>query len=222
MKTLGGPFSGKCGRMIASRNHYGPYCRGVGAAPGSGTPAQLQWRGTFGPISASWGKGLTKDQYAGWRRLAARTRSRNWMGTSRSLTGQAAYVAVNSVLARLGRATVLDAPALAEFGPNPVGALKISRGEGDLALKLSVAGPVVEEIMVYGAPPCSAGKEKPPYLKYLGLLGVPEGGAWDITKIYVDEFGEPAAGMQVFICTRQQLRGQEGHDHLTSEIVPGK
>ena len=34
--------------------------------------------------------------------------------------------------------------------------------------------------------------------------------------------GEPAAGMQLFICTRQQLRGQEGNDHLVSEIVPAK
>jgi hypothetical protein len=222
MKTLNAPISGKCGQAIASRNHYGSYYRGVGAAPGPGTPAQLEWRRTFGPISASWGTGLTKDQYAGWRRLAAQTRIRDWTGNSRSLTGQACYAGVNSVLARLGRPKMLDAPALAVFGPNPVGALQISRGEGGLALKLSVAGPVLEEIMVYGAPPCSAGREKPVYLKYLGLLGVPEGAAWDITELYVKEFGEPAAGLQVFICTRQQLWGQESHAHLVGEIVPAQ
>jgi len=166
--------------------------------------------------------GLTKEQYVGWRRLAARTPSRARLGQPHKLTGQTCYVAVNSVLARLGRERVLDAPVLAEFGPNPVGALKISRGEGGLTLKLSVAGPVAEEIMVYGAPPCSAGREKPAYVKFLGVLGAAEGDAWDITKRYVDEFGEPAAGMQVFICTRQQLRGQESDDHLVSEIVPAR
>jgi len=76
MKTLGVPISGKCGQSIASRNH-------------------------FGPISASWGTGLTKDQYVGWRRLAARTPSRVRLGKAHSLTGQTCYVAVNSVLARL-------------------------------------------------------------------------------------------------------------------------
>jgi hypothetical protein len=222
MKTLGVPISGKCGQSIASRNHFGPYVRGVGAAPGPGTPAQVEWRRTFGPISASWGTGLTKDQYVGWRRLAARTPSRVRLGKAHSLTGQTCYVAVNSVLARLGREKMLDAPVLAKFGPNPVGALTMSPREGGLALKLSVAEPVVEEIMLYGAPPCSAGRDKPAYVKYLGLLGAPEGEAWDITEKYVKAFGEPAAGMQLFICTRQQLRGQEGNDHLVSEIVPAK
>jgi hypothetical protein len=176
MKALNIPFSGKCRQSIASRNHYGPYYRGLGVRPGPGTPAQVEWRRTFGPISASWGKALTKDQYVGWRRLAARTPSRVRLGQPHKLTGQTCYVAVNSVLARLGRAMVLDALALAQFGPNPVGALTISRGEGGLALKLSVAGPVAEEIMVYGAPPCSAGREKPAYVKHLGLPGGARGG----------------------------------------------
>ena len=222
MKTLDVPSSGKRGNTIASRNHSGPYVRGVGAAPGAGSAAQVQWRGTFGPISASWGKALTMEQRTGWRRLAKETPSRVRLGKSHSVTGQNCYVAVNSVLARLARERVLDAPELAAFSANPVGGLKLSRGEEGVTLKLGVAGPVVEEIMVYGAPPCSAGREKPAYVKFLGLLGAAEAGAWDVTRMYVDEFGELAPGMQVFICTRQVLRGQEGDDHLVSEIVPAR
>jgi hypothetical protein len=161
------------------------------------------------------------EQRTGWRKLAKETPSRVRLGKSHAVTGQNCYVAVNSVLACLGRKMVLDAPALAAFGANPVGALKLSRGKGGLRLRLGVAGPVAEEIMVYGAPPCSAGREKPAYVKFLGLLGAAQGDAWDITRMYVDEFGELAPGMQVFICTRQLLRGQESGDHLVSGIVPG-
>ena len=115
---------------------------------------------------------------------------------------------------------LLAPPAPVVFGPNPVGKLVITNGEDGVRLLLSVTGPAVEDIMVFGQAPCSAGRTKRRNVSYLGLLPAPEGGVSDITELYVARYGEPRAGEKVFIVTRQQKDGWEGFDQETSEFVP--
>jgi hypothetical protein len=57
---------------------------------------------------------------------------------------------------------------------------------------------------------------------YLGLLPAPLEGVSDITELYVASYGEPKAGEKVFIVTRQQKDGWEGHEQETNEVVPAK
>jgi hypothetical protein len=117
---------------------------------------------------------------------------------------------------------LLEPPERVVFGPNPVEGLRISDENGRMRLKVSVTGPVVEDIMVFGAAPCSAGRKKWRHGAYLGLLPAPVGGESDITEIYVERYGEPEAGKRVFIRTRQQRNGWEGHNKDSSEVVPAE
>jgi hypothetical protein len=81
---------------------------------------------------------------------------------------------------------------------------------------------LVEDIMVFGAAPCSAGRKKCRNVAYLGLLPVPVGGESDITEMYVERYGEPKPGERVFIRTRRQRNGWEGYNKDTSEVVPAE
>ena len=220
MKTLDVPSTGKRGNSVARTNHYGAYLCEYVVPNDPKTEAQREWRGDFGTVSAAWRKVLTLEQRLAWCAAAEAVPSCVRLGRSRPLTGQAHFVGINSVLARLGREIAVNPPLWVGFDRSPVQQLKISKGEGGLRLKLKVAGPVGGEIMVYGTAPCSAGRMKHPTVRYLGLLPAPEDGESDITEMYCKVFGVPPAGGQVFICTRQQLNGWEADEIITRDIVP--
>src|ERR1035437_1410962 len=95
------------------------------------------------------------------------------------------------------------------FGPNPVEGLSIGEEQGWMRLRVRVVGPVVGDIMVFGAAPCSAGRKKWRNGAYLGLLPAPGGEGSGITGLDVERDGEPKAGERVFIRTRQQRDGWE-------------
>jgi hypothetical protein len=53
----------------------------------------------------------------------------------------------------------------------------------------------------------------------LGRLPAPEAGYSTITRLYVDRYGLPPAGMRVFIRTRQVLDGWEDFPLQTTAVV---
>ena len=170
MKTHDNPGSGKLGDKVASKNHYGPHQRQHVIPTAPRTDAQRDCRSALGNGSKAWGRLLTEEQRLAWIAAGAKVRRRDSLGQSYSLTGQAHFVGINSVLACLGREMVWDPPQPVVFGPNPVRQLIISNGDGRLTLKLSVAEPLAEEIMVFGEAPCSPGRMKCRNVTYLGLV----------------------------------------------------
>ena len=76
--------------------------------------------------------------------------------------------------------------------------------------------------MVFGQPPCSAGRMKPRRVYYLGLLGPAANGQCDITALYTARFGQPGTGQKVFIATCQQKNGWKAPESVTSAVVPPK
>jgi hypothetical protein len=108
------------------------------------------------------------------------------------------------------------------FQPSPVAGLSVGEEQGRIRLKVRVVGPVVGDIMVFGAKPCSAGRKKWRNGAYLGLLPAPVGEESDITELYVERYGEPKAGERVFIRTRQQRGGWEDDDKDISDVVRAK
>lgn len=74
--------------------------------------------------------------------------------------------------------------------------------------------------MVFGQPPCSAGRMKHRRVYYLGLLGAATNGQCDLTELYTARFGQLTPGQKVFILSCQQKHGWKGHDSVTSAIVP--
>jgi hypothetical protein len=136
------------------------------------------------------------------------------------LTGEMHFQGLNSARARIGKAILFWPPEPVRFDPNPVEGLTLSYEHGRLRLKLRVTGPVLDDIMVFGQAPCSAGRKKWRHGAYLGLLPTPAGGEIDITELYVSRYGELEPGQRVFIRTRQQQNGWEARDKDLSALIP--
>jgi hypothetical protein len=129
----------------------------------------------------------------------------------------------------IGRPTRLWPARRAKFYRSPAVGLRLSRCEGRVRLELVMVGPVVCDLMVFGAAPCSAGWSKLRHPVYLGLV-LAEGGRagelverrFDLTDWYVGRFGEPAPGQRVFIRVRQQRNGWESALKDVSDVVPAQ
>jgi hypothetical protein len=106
------------------------------------------------------------------------------------------------------------------FNANPVGELVIANTAAVISLKLSVPSAPARLTLVLGTFPRSAGVSYIRRYVILGLLPAPEAGFSDITKLYVDRFGEPPVGTRVFICTTQQIDGWQDVPKKTNAIVP--
>jgi hypothetical protein len=177
-------------------------------------------RGAFGAIAKAWSRVLVEEQRRAWNAAAAKVRSRPRLSQSGWLTGQTHFEGINSARSRIGREMLLLwPPEPVVFEPSPVEGLSIGEEQGRLRLRVRVVGPLVGDIMVFGAAPCSAGRKKWRHGAYLGLLPAPVGEESDITELYVERYGVPKAGERVFIRTRQQRNGWEDDDKDLSGVV---
>ena len=89
-----------------------------------------------------------------------------------------------------------------------------------VGIKLSVPTTPATDILVLGAAPCSAGVSFVNHFTILGRLPAAEAGSSSIRKLYVDRYGEPAAGTRIFIRTRQVRDGWGDFPIQTTAIVP--
>ena len=183
------------------------------------TAARRRMRRIMRAVSKAYSRGLSPAQYRAWIAAGETVWSRRRLTRGR-LTGQDLFVKLNTVLRLLGRKMLPDPPERAKFAPNPVEKLRIRRRHGRVSLKLRVAGPVLDDIMVYGEAPCSPARKKCRHPVYLGLLPAPVGCVSDITEQYVARFGEPEPGKRVMIRTRQQRNGWQDKAKDVSERVP--
>ncbi len=206
MKTPKVPHSGKRGKVIASRNHFGSYERAHTSPKKARTPAQRRTTAEFAAISKGWSK-LTEEQRLAWIAAAQQVKSRSRFGESYRLTGQTYYARINNLRAGSGLGRLTDPPARARRISNPVRALIITNQGGRTALKLELAEPPDGEIMVFGAAPCSPGRYKCFKFTRLGPLPPPVGKLSEITSLYVKRYGVPPVGKRVFIRTRAQNDG---------------
>lgn len=220
MKVISVPSSGACGKIVAYISPFGQVHRARVVPRNTRSSARDFMRGVFGSNAQGWGRKLSQEQRDRWNFAGPQVMSHPRLGQSGPLTGQQHYEGINSVLGCVGRPPVWEPPAPVTFGRNPVGQLVMTNGEGGVRLLLKVAGPVTEDIMVFGQAPCSAGRSRRRNVAYLGLLPLPKDGMSEITDIYKAKYGEPRAGTKVFIVTRQQKDGWQGQKQQTSEIVP--
>ena len=222
MRILDIPMSGRRGKHVFYMRGRRLYRRLYVVPRNVRTTARRRTRGAFGVIAKAWGGRLTEEQRRAWIVAAAKVKSHPRLWQSGRLTGEMHFQGINSARARIGLEMLVFPPERVIFGPNPVEGIAISYVNGQVRLRLKVAAPVTEDIMVFGQAPCSAGRKKWRHGAYLGLLPVPEGGESDITEMYVAKYGEPVPGKKVFIRTRQQKDGWEGYDQDLCEVVPAK
>jgi len=192
--------------------------------PSSGprTPAQILSRAALTAASKAWSQNgrLKEEQRQAWRGAGAKIQSRPRLFQSGPLTGQQLFVGRGSVLLRLGRELPLDVTQAVASHTSAVEGLTLSYDDGQVRLKLKVPGPVVGDIMVFGAAPCSAGRKKWRTGAWLGLLPAPVRGESDITAMYVAKYGAPEPGQKVFIRIRGQRNGWKGVARCSARWFP--
>ena len=220
MKVMDTPRTGKIGTAVFYPSPFGLCCRSLCIPHDPKSPAQIRARQIFGSSSRGWGLKLTESQRENWNLAAQTVPSCPSLDQYSNLSGQQLCVKINSTLRCVGQSPVTEPPAPVIFSPNCVGGLTIDYDEaGNVRLLLAV-GTAVEDIMLFGQAPCSAGRMKNRRVNYLGLAGPVVNGQCNITAQYVARFGQPAAGQKVFVVTCQHKNGWKGQDHVTSAIVP--
>jgi hypothetical protein len=241
MKSIDVPQKGKRGKVVASRNHFGPYQKEFVSPNQPGTASQRGVWGNMTEFSWVWND-ISDERRLAWRRRAAEVRSRSNMGKSGVLHGSLLLKKINLVLRTCGREPLLDPPPLPVFGPNPVVGFVIRQGRGGIALKVKVSPdvrwedrPALEDLMVFAWVPCNAGVDKNGLYVFLGLLPAPVRGESDITKLYLKKLKEwrklkdkryhiPLEGARIFIRVWQQVNGFENEVgmFLANALVPAR
>ena len=216
------PKSGRCGDYVFYMRRRKLFRRRYVVPRNVRTAARRHTRRSFGAIARAWGGKLTEQQRRAWMASGAKVKSHPRLWQSGPLTGEMHFQSINNARARVGLEMLLWPPECVVFGPNPVTGLAVSYADDHVRLRLRVSGAVTEDIMVFAQAPCSAGRKKWRHGAYLGLLPAPQDGECDITDLYVERYGEPEPGKQVFIRTRQQKDGWEGRDCQLSAVVPVK
>lgn len=219
MKTIETPRTNKIGSMVAYVSPYGQCYHTYCVPRNPRTEAQSRMRAVFSASARHWGLRLTDAQRERWTLTAQTVPSHPSLGHYAHLSGQLLCTKINSTLLCIGKPPVDEPPDPVVFSPDPVGGLTIvSDQQGGVRLLLAV-GPAVEDIMVLGQAPCSAGRSKYRWVGYLGLAGPATDGLSDITTLYVARFGQPRPGQKVFVVTCQEKNGWKAQDHVTSAIV---
>jgi hypothetical protein len=226
MKSIDVPQKGKRGRVVASRNHFGPYQKEFVPPKQPGTASQRGVWGNMTEFSWMWND-ISDERRVAWRRRAAQVHSRSNMGKSGVLDGALLLKKINLVLRTCGRPPLLDPPPLPVFGPNPVAGFAIREGKGGIALKVKVSRdvrwedrPALEDLMVFAWAPCNAGVDKNGLWAFLGLLPAPTKDESDITELFLKKLKEwrklkfkryhiPLERSRIFIRVWQQVNGWE-------------
>jgi hypothetical protein len=222
MKVIDTPRTGKLGPVVYYLSPSGQCCRSLCVPRDPKSDAQTRMREYFGVSSRGWGVTLTDPQRQRWNVAAQTVPTQPSLNQYSRLSGQQLCVKINSTLRCVGQSPVGEPPAPVVFSPNPVGELTIDYDQdGNVRLLLAV-GAAVEDQMLFGEAPCSAGRMKHRRVCYLGLLGSATNGQCDITAQYVARYGEPRPGQKVFVVTCQTRNGWKAQDHETSAIVPPK
>ena len=220
MKVRDTPRTNKLANAVAYVGATGQCFRTYCIPRNPNTPAQRHIRDIFRFVSQGWGIKLTDAQRQKWIQAALTVPSHPSLDQYGHLSGQQFCVKINTTLGCVGQSAVVDPPDPVVFSPNPVGDLTIDYDQNGSVRLLVAVGTAVEDIMLFGQAPCSAGRMKQRRLNYLGLIGEVIDGQCDITALYTARYGQPAPGQKVFLITNQHKNGWKGPDHITSAIVP--
>jgi len=222
MKVIDTPRTGKLGPVVFYLSPFGQCCRSLSVPHDPKSEAQSRMREVFGVSSRGYGLKLTDPQRQRWNVAAQTVPTHPSLNEYSRMSGQQLCVKINSALRCVGQLPTDEPPAPVVFSPTCVGDLTIGYDEaGNVQLLLAV-GAAVEDIMLFGEAPCSAGRMKHRRVCYLCLLGPATNGQRDITAPYIARYGQPAPGQKVFVVTCQHKNGWKAQDHVTSAIVPPK
>jgi hypothetical protein len=219
MKVMAIPNTRRRGPYLYQQSRYGLISRARFIPANPRTPAQLRLRHFLARLAAGW-NALTPAEHHAWNLVAWQQPPRVRAGRSKPLNGFNLFFKINSTRLLLGAPEVSMPPPKPTFDPLPVSGLILTHTGGTIALKLTVSGAPQEVMMLWGAPPCSPGRDIARRMVYLGTLTSPAAGAIDITALYAARFGSPPADSKVFVRVNQNRDGWNDTAHPFAAIVP--
>jgi hypothetical protein len=208
MKIRKGKQSGSLDNVVYVDSKYGQVARGKPRRTRTDTEARQLARARWAYYAQLW-RTLTDEQQAGWLALGLRTPCKGSEATGAHMHGCQMLIKLNCAQAAAGLPQLLNAPAPARLGPNPVKCLHVTNRHGQFKLELELDRRTRAHLVVLGSRPCSAGIRVRNTFSIIGVLHAPKRGRHDITEFFVKKFGVPPVGTRVFIRTRQLSNGFE-------------
>lgn len=196
MKFLNQPQSGSYQGLTSSRNRFGQYFRTRATPVNPRTTFQTAVRGTFATLSATW-RTLTDEVKAGWNSLGLQMSRKDSLGSQYNLTGQEAYVSVNSNLVNAGQTTLGTAPSLSTPDAVVIGDITVNSGTLTVAFTPTPVG-ANETVNLYGSPQRSPGVSFEKDLRLLMSGTLAQTGTLSAIGSYTARFGAPVTGNKIF------------------------
>ena len=209
-KIRKGKYSGKIGNTVFVNDPHGQVLRSRPSRRPRSTNAKLRALANRILVARTW-RTLMEQQRAAWAVAARKEKMKPYPF----------WLKINCTLLAYGQPLVMDPPKREKIQPNPVGDLEILNRGGAITMRVRVPQAPAEYTFLLGAPPCSRGYSVPRRQpSIIGRLPAAVGGWSDFTALYVQAYGVPPVGLQVFIQTRQLINGWEDDLKQTCADVP--
>lgn len=217
MKFLGNPSSGSVAGQTFSHNSYGQYVRTRAIPTNPATTAQGVVRARLALYAAGW-RALTDNQRAAWRDLGLSMTRTDSLGQTYSLTGEQAYVSVNSLNAAAGNAAVADAPALVTPAALLTATITLTAAAFSIAYTTTplAAG---TRLFTFVSPQRSAGRFFESDFRLLAVSAAAAASPADVFTAYSAKFGVPVVGNRVFLSLQVYSGGFLSGPLYTSKVV---
>jgi hypothetical protein len=206
MKIASIPKRGRKGNVIYSETRHGKVAREFVAPSNPRTADQQDHRRNVRAVTGRW-RTLNDQQRAAWGAAAANKYVETKTGRRVRLSAYHLFVSLNVGRADVGLPQFDLPPAEPVFSSNPVEELAATFTEGSFSLKLRVASPPAQYVLVYAAAPVRSGVRYVNHFPLLGLLPTPEDGWSDIADLYVARYGLPKPNQAIWIRTCQHIDG---------------
>lgn len=218
MKILDVPQSGSVAGVTSSRNRYGQYRRTRAIPVNVNSLAQQRARNDLATWSAAW-RGLTPEQRLAWDVWANTVTFADSLGQSQTLTGQCAFVSVNTVQSLNGMGAFDEAPpATMAFGLGLVTGITVTDPTTIVVEHILI--PAATALALYASPPQSAGRTFNADYRYIATLPAATVlGDWEVADEITAKFGDLPVGSKVFVQVRTVKDGQQGDFLVGSGIL---
>ena len=192
-------ISGSMGGTVFSHNKGGPYIRARAIPTNPGSTKQLNARARLSTYSQSW-QTLTDAQRQAWTEWARQNPVINSLGHSVLLSGQQAYIQLNTRLALAGD-TAISVPPIVPAEPAFTSIVQDGDiGAGDTDLTFAAALPTGTRIWLIGAIVNSAGRRYVENLyRFVGVSTANQTSPWDNQTAIVAALGTLTVGQTLHV-----------------------
>lgn len=200
---LAGAVSGSQGGVTFSHNKGGPYFRSRAIPTNPASSFQLNARARLAAFSQAW-QGLTDAQRQAWVEWARQNPIVNALGHAVLMSGQQAYIKLNTRIA-LAAGTAIVVPPITAAPPAFASAVQDGDiGLGDVDLTFAAALVSGNQVWLQGAIVNSAGKRYVENLyRFVAVSPVDQTSPWDDESVLAARLGTLTVGQTMHVKASQ-------------------